>query len=38
MKRGVDDRRNDDLASLHRSEALRKTTIPGLSHFELFYW
>ena len=28
MKRGVDDRRNDDLASLHRSEALRKTSIP----------
>ena len=29
MKRGVDDGRNDDLASLHRSEALRKTSIPG---------
>ena len=31
MKRGVDDGRNDDLASLHRSEALRKTSIPGLN-------
>ena len=35
MKRGVDDRRNDDLASLHRSEALRKTSIPGLNSYKL---